>query len=148
MNRPVASVLGWCCLLALGGCDKQVPQEITGTLVLATGPASETRLRLYESFEECSGNYIETRTDAAGAFKFNTESTRGGISVVTQTIALCTEDAGTWQPLWSIVTEGGAPEIVLTCKPPQGEGEYCDAYVTPCTKETSHDGCLVFSSGK
>jgi hypothetical protein len=122
--------------LLLGACDKQVQQTITGTLASSTGPTANMHLRLYESFKTCEGTFVEGRTDAQGAFKFRTVSTRGGISVVTQPIALCVEESGRWSPLWSTVTGGGAESMVLTCGP-QAVGresrsaadEFCDLMV-------------------
>ena len=118
------------CVATIPACDKRIPQEVTGTLSSDAGPLTDTPVRLYSSFRKCDGKFFEVRTNSNGAFRFNTESTRGGLSVVTQKIALCTERGGTWEPLWSTITGGGATRIVLNCKPPQGEGEFCDIKVT------------------
>ncbi len=126
MNRLAAVALVPACVLALSACDKQVTTEVAGSLVSDSGPMADVPLRLYESYKACEGQSFETKTDTSGRFSFKTESTRGGISVVTQEIALCTQQSGEWKPLWSTITEGGAPKLVLTCKPPSGEDEFCD----------------------
>jgi len=114
------------CTLALAACDKQVAQKITGTLASESGPVANASLRLYRSYQSCNGDYAQAQTDASGRFLFSTESTKGGISVVTQEIALCTEQMGAWKPLWSTITEGGAPKLVITCKPKTVDEESCD----------------------
>jgi len=109
------------------GCDKQVSQSISGTLVLADGTGANLPLRLYDSFEVCEGRYASGRTDGSGKFQFRTTTTLGGISVVTQSIALCIEREGNWAPLWSTITGGGAPTINLRCAPPRStDDEFCD----------------------
>ena len=115
----------------VSGCDKQIPQTVVGTINTAAGPASNIAVRLYPSFRTCEGQFLEGRTDASGRFSFFTESTRGGLSVVVQHLALCTEVAGKWQPLWSIVTGGGATRVVLNCQPQKNdEGENCESEFT------------------
>lgn len=127
MNKYVAALSF---AVVLTGCDKQVPQEITGSISLGSGPMADTKLRLYASEKSCEGEYVESTTDTNGAFRFETESTRGGVGVVTQSIAICAEQSGDWKPLWSIVTGGGAPRIILTCKPTASEDEeFCDITV-------------------
>ena len=116
--------------LVLVGCDKQVPQEITGSIAFGSGAVANTKLRLYASEKTCEGQYVEAVTDATGGFRFQTESTRGGIGVVTQAIAICSEQSGDWKPVWSTITGGGAPRIILTCKPATDEEqEFCDVKV-------------------
>ena len=84
-------------------------------------------LRYYASFKSCEGDYIDFTTDAGGRFRLQTESTQGGVGVVTQEIAICFEQVGKWYPLWSTVTGGGAPKIVLACAPPQDpDTELCE----------------------
>jgi hypothetical protein len=113
--------------VAAVGCDKLVSQDISGTLVLADGRGANLPLRLYESFEACEGRFVSGQTDGSGNFQFRTTTTLGGISVVTQSIALCTEREGKWAPLWSTITGGGAPNITLRCAPPKStEDEFCD----------------------
>ena len=87
------------------------------------------KLRLYASYPNCEGEYIETETDDDGSFIFHTESTRGGLSVVTQSIALCVKEEGSWRPLWATITGGGAPTIKMTCQPVESDDpfeEFCD----------------------
>ena len=115
--------------LAIVACDKQVPQVITGTLALGEFPSGNMKLRLYASYPDCEGEYIETQTDKDGSFDFHTESTRGGLSVVTQSIALCVEEDGAWHPLWATITAGGAPSIRMKCQPVESDDpfeEFCD----------------------
>jgi hypothetical protein len=126
MNRIGVLALGLLCAITLGACDKQVATEITGSLASEFGPMANIPVRLYESYKACDGEPLETKTDANGRFRFETESTRGGISVVTQEIALCTEQSGQWKPLWSTIIEGGAAKLVLSCKPQNDEGDFCD----------------------
>lgn len=118
-----------CFAVSLSGCDKQIPQRVTGTLVGPSGPVSNVELRLYPSYQECSGTFIEAKTDDRGAFTFLTQSTQGGLSVVVQELALCTKDARGWAPLWSIITGGGATLVKLTCRSDEksADGEFCDS---------------------
>jgi hypothetical protein len=114
------------------GCDRQVPQTVSGSLASAEGPTVNLSLRLYESFEGCSGRYVETRTNDQGEFHFRTSSTKGGISEITQSIALCTEQNGQWIPLWSTITAGGATTITLRCAPPKSsDDEFCEMKIVP-----------------
>jgi hypothetical protein len=101
----------------LSGCDEQVPQLVTGSLSLKEGIAANRTLRLYASHPNCEGTFAESRTDAAGHFSFRIESTRGGVSVVTQPMTLCVEQSGKWTPLWATIIGGGAKRITLTCRP-------------------------------
>ncbi len=103
--------------LGVSACDRDIPQTIVGTLASHEGPVAHQTLRLYASYPECDGTFLESTTDDAGRFRFTTRSTRGGMSVVTQSIALCTEVAGTWSPVWATVTGGGARTVNLTCMP-------------------------------
>jgi hypothetical protein len=114
------------------GCDRQVQQTISGSFKGINGPNADLPLRLYESFEMCEGQYVETRTDELGAFRFRTTSTKGGISEVTQSIALCAERDGRWAPLWSTIIGGGAAAIALECGPPKSSsGEFCEMRIQP-----------------
>lgn len=116
-------------LLGVVACDTQVPQVITGTLSLSEGPVANRTIRLYASYPLCQEAFVETRTDASGAFRFQTQSTKGGLSVVTQSIALCIERSGSWTPIWATILGGGAHRIDLTCKPVVGDepfAEFCE----------------------
>ena len=101
-------------VLCLVGCDAQVPQEIVGTLAVGDQPAANQDLWLYPA-ETCEGAAIQARTDASGTFRFSTESTRGGIGVVTQSLSLCIGDGAVREKLWSSTHGGGAGRITLTC---------------------------------
>ena len=90
---------------------------ISGTLSMDGTPSANVELRLYASYPECEGVYIQSKTDSNGSFLFRTESTKGGISEVTQLIALCVEKDGSWRPLWAPIIGGGASSIKMTCKP-------------------------------
>ena len=126
LKHRAATVVGVSLLVGLLSCDKQIPQRIIGTLSSNNGPSANVALRLYPSFRKCDGKFSESQTDSKGAFQFGTESTRGGVDVVVQEIALCAEQTGTWVPLWSTVIGGGAVQIDLTCKPRGLEEEFCE----------------------
>ena len=125
---PVAAVAA----VSIGGCDTQVPQTISGSLATPEGPAENQSLRLYESFQTCEGHFVEARTNEVGEFQFRTSSTKGGISEVTQTLALCAERDGNWSPLWSTITGGGAAAVTLQCgSPKSSEDEFCEMKIQP-----------------
>jgi hypothetical protein len=116
----------------IGGCDTQVPQTVSGSLATPDGPAANQSLRLYDSFRTCEGHFVEARTNEAGEFRFHTSSTKGGISEVTQSLALCAERDGKWRPLWSTITGGGAAAVTLKCgssKPTRAE--FCEIKIQP-----------------
>ena len=116
---------------ALSGCDEQVPQLVTGSLLLKEGIAANRAIRLYASYPNCDGAFVESRTDAEGRFNLRTESTRGGVSVVTQPMALCVEQSGKWAPVWSTIMGGGAKRVTLTCRPHDTKDpfdEYCKVH--------------------
>ncbi len=114
------NLLMFSCLLFmpfLCACDTQVPQTINVRVSSDLGPITDMPLRLYESFRACEGTFVEGHTDEKGAFRFDTVTTRGGIAEVTQSIALCAEKSGRWEPLWSTITGGGAESMDLECGP-------------------------------
>jgi hypothetical protein len=114
-------------VVTTGCADRQLPQTITGSLSTRDGSGANRSVRLYESYEKCEGNYVEARTNEAGEFKFQTTTWQGGISEVTQSVALCVERDGKWLPLWSTITGGGAEAITLVCKPAQSaDDEFCE----------------------
>jgi hypothetical protein len=114
-------------VLTTGCADHQLPQTITGSLELPDSSSANLSLRLYDSFEKCEGSYVEAPTNEAGEFKFQTTTWKGGISEVTQSIALCIQRDGKWTPLWSTITGGGSAAITLVCKPAQSaDDEFCD----------------------
>jgi len=123
----VLSALGL--LFGIAACDQQLPQVVTGSLRTADRAWATQSLRLYASHPACDGAFVETRTDANGTFRFTTETTMGGLSVVTQPIALCVEKSGAWVPLWATIIGGGAKSITLTCQPRTGNDpfvEFCE----------------------
>jgi len=123
----VVSALGL--LFGVAACDQVLPQALTGTLHTTDGAWANQPLRLYASYPACDGAFVETRTDGNGAFRFATETTKGGLSVVTQSIALCVQKSGAWVPLWATIIGGGAKSITLTCRPPTGNdpfAEFCE----------------------
>ena len=130
LSRNLLAITVLLCASLVIGCDTQVAQVISGTLYSEDGPVANSSLRLYESFRTCEGNYVEGNTDQMGKFRFNAASTKGGISEVTQSIALCSERAEKWVPLWSTITGGGSEAIFLECKP-RGtqDDEFCDMKV-------------------
>jgi hypothetical protein len=116
LRSSVAALIVVACA-GLSGCDEQIPQLVTGSLSLKEGPVANRALRLYASHPNCEGTFAEARTDANGRFNFRTESTRGGVSVVVQPMALCVEHSGRWTPLWATLIGGGANRITLMCRP-------------------------------
>ena len=119
-------VIFFSCLIA--SCDKQVDQIISGSIKLEKIQVIQKPVRIYSSYKKCEGNYMETMTDSNGAFTFNTTSTRGGLAVVTQSIALCISKENKWQPLWSTIVGGGANQIILNCTSvgKNSDEEFCD----------------------
>lgn len=123
----VVSALGL--LFGVAACDQDLPQVVTGTLHTTEGAWANQSLRLYASHPACDGAFVETRTDGNGAFRFATETTKGGLSVVTQSIALCIQKSGAWVPLWATIIGGGAKSMTLTCRPRTGNDpfvEFCE----------------------
>ena len=116
-----------CC--GITACDKTIPQTFTGVLSSNSAPESNLSIRLYASHKKCEGEFLESKTDSSGVFSFSTHSVRGGLAVVTQSIALCVEKSGSWVPLWSTITGGGAHSLQLNCKPRPKEDpfvEFCE----------------------
>ena len=127
LSRKLLATTVLLCASLVSGCDTQVAQVISGTLTSESGPVANSTLRLYDSFRTCEGAFVEGNTDQHGKFRFTTVSTKGGISVVTQSIALCSEQSGKWIPLWSTITGGGSEAIGLECKPRDSQDdEFCD----------------------
>jgi hypothetical protein len=113
----------------IAACNKTIPQTVTGTLSSNEGPVSNQTVRLYASHPGCEGEFVESKTDSSGVFRFATQSIRGGLAVVTQPIALCVENSGAWVPLWATIIGGGAHSLQLTCKPRTKEDpfvEFCE----------------------
>ena len=131
-KRSHLTLMAALCAVLAAGCDRQVSQTISGSLATSDGPSANLPLRLYESFQTCEGQYVEARTNEIGAFQFRTSTTKGGISEVTQSIALCTNHDGQWAPLWSTITGGGSPAITLICGPPKSaDAEFCEMKTQP-----------------
>jgi hypothetical protein len=119
MRRSIAAAL-----LLLSACDTQVLQEVVGTVSTGSEPAASLELRLY-SAETCDGPVLATTTDEHGDFRLQTESTRGGVGVVTQSLTLCVNEGSKLKVLWSSTHGGGASRISLTCDTTASEGKAC-----------------------
>lgn len=115
MSRKTAracAMLAAAIVLATTGCDEVVPQQV---IVNVAGWRNAPKLlRLHEA-TECTGAYIEEARSAEMEFKFDTASTRGGVGVVTQDVALCYSTDKDWRLLWSSRHGGGAKRIVVKC---------------------------------
>lgn len=99
-------------VLVMVGCDEVIPQQVI--VNVAGWRGAPKLLRLHEA-TECTGPYREATRSAEMGFKFDTASTRGGIGVVTQDVALCYSTDADWRLLWSSRHGGGAKRIVVKC---------------------------------
>jgi len=99
-------------VLVVAGCDESVPQQVL--VDVAAWKGAPEVLRLHET-AECKGPFQEQTRSAEMAFKFETVSTRGGVGVVTQDLALCYLAGSGWRSVWSSRHGGGAIRIVLRC---------------------------------
>lgn len=98
--------------LAMSSCDQTVPQQVI--VNVASWEGAPKLLRLYGRVK-CNGPYKEQARSTDLTFTFDTESTRGGVGVVTQDLALCYQAGSIWLPLWSSRHGGGAIRIVVEC---------------------------------
>lgn len=112
-------------LLCFAACDMQVPQEVVGTLIIGDAPATNVEVHLYAA-EACEGAAMRASTNTGGEFRFTTESTRGGIGVVTQSLTLCVSNGAGEEKLWSSTHGGGAGRITLTCHLSPAEKKGCN----------------------
>lgn len=99
-------------ILSAVGCDKQIAQKVT--VNVRDWTASPESMRLHAAIG-CTGDYIEAARSEDKTFTFATSSTRGGIGVVTQEVALCFPSDHEWRQLWSSRHGGGAKEILIKC---------------------------------
>ncbi len=98
----------------LTACDSQVSQTVVVQANIAN-PAMNS-LWLVEA-DQCTGKQIRPELYRNGLWIFSLSSTRGGIGVVTQELALCHQGAASSPPtkIWHILHGGGAPFIILSC---------------------------------
>lgn len=114
------------------GCDTQVPQTVVVRANFAG--ANPESFWLVES-DRCDEEPINARWYRRELWIFGLSSTRGGLGVVTQELALCYKGSGT-SPIvaWHGLHGGGAPLIVLSCD--EGEGKPCALYMDQYTEGT------------
>lgn len=106
----------------LGACDVQVPQEIyidmgdsiVGAEVSVFPGAS------------CDGEALQGAGGTEGSWRFETDSTRGGVGVVTQQLTVCLKGGEASRIIWTSLHGGGARRINLIC----------DQYAVPACKES------------
>lgn len=99
-------------LLSLVGCDREIPQQVIVRLPAEVAHSAE--VVLFDSLE-CSGEAVALSANDPGVLRFKTESTRGGVGVVTQELSLCIRANGDWTRLWSSRHGGGATLIEVSC---------------------------------
>lgn len=123
-NEMRGQLVGVAGFLLLAACDSQVPQDVVGTLSNGSEPAARVEVHLHLA-ETCDGPAEHTTTDESGGFSFKTESTSGGIGVVTQSLTLCINDPSGQKMLWSSTHGGGASRITLKCNLTGRERKAC-----------------------
>ena len=113
-------------VLLLGACDRQVPQ----TVVVRADVSNATLDSLWLVEDDmCGSARITPGWYRDGLWIFSLSSTRGGVGVVTQELALCYQNAGAPPTkAWHSVHGGGAPLIVLSCGNPESCGLYMDGH--------------------
>lgn len=133
-------------LALLSGCDQRVDQVV---IVGVEGATSLEHVRLGSS-AACERAGQLRGTIGSGLIVFETSSIRGGLSAVTQDLAICSvrEDAP-GRPLWVGLTGGGADVLVLSCREglkwqcqvyqPGGGGSWVDVTVDPATASRGTD---------
>ena len=100
-------------LSILQGCDRQIEQTVVVRANLES--ASLNSLWLVET-DDCGSAPIRADWYRDGLWIFRASSTRGGVGVVTQELALCINDGHSSNTrVWHSIHGGGAPLIVLSC---------------------------------
>lgn len=107
----------------LAACDRQISQTVIVRANLEN--AGLDSLWLAEA-DQCSGERIKPGWYRDGLWIFRLLSTRGGVGVVTQELALCVNGAAQPTKAWHSVHGGGAPLLVLSCV--IGEPQPCRMY--------------------
>ena len=98
------------------GCDSEVPQTV---VVRSDVIAPDLGSMYLVEGRECSGKRTTPGWYRNGLWIFRLTSTRGGVGVVTQELALCYQVADASPvKLWDILHGGGAPLLVLSCDGP------------------------------
>jgi hypothetical protein len=128
--RWLITVCAFLAPLSLAGCDRQVPQTV---VVRASLPDPRLDSVWLVEGNECEGARIRSGWYRDGLWIFRLSSTRGGVGVVTQELALCQQNAGAPSiKAWHSVHGGGAPLIVLSCR----NHESCALYMEGHTEGT------------
>jgi len=111
---------------ALSGCDKAIQQTIVARANL-TSPTA-TSMWLSES-ENCNTERILAHEYRDGLWIFALSSTRGGVGVVTQELALCTIGTDdTSKKIWHSIHGGGVPLLVISCNLHDNSDTDCAVY--------------------
>lgn len=137
MNHLVFAVAAALALPLLAACDRQIPQTVIARANVES--AGLDSVWLVES-DQCAGERIGPGWYRDGLWIFRLSTTRGGLGVVTQELALCV-DGATAPPtkVWHSVHGGGAPLLVLSCV--IGEPDPCRVYQDGYTRGVwSDDG--------
>ncbi len=108
----------------LAACDQQISQTVVVRANVKSGDGDS--LWLVED-NQCIGNRMKAGWYRDGLWIFRLSTTRGGLSVVTQELALCVNGA-TAPPtkVWHSLHGGGASLLVLSCV--LGEPNPCRLY--------------------
>lgn len=103
-------------LIVVAGCDRRIQQVVL--VDVSDWHEGPKAFRLH-SIVDCSGEFLQAIRLSRTKFEFRTDSTKGGIGVVTQELSLCYEVEGRWNQVWWSRHGGGARQIKIWCEGPE-----------------------------